>query len=106
MNIYPAEIETVLDAVPGVADLCVVAGPDEERGEVPMAVVVVAEGQDPPTVIAALQAHAETELAGYKRPARYLVEESLPRDDTGKLLRRHVRDALWGDESPFAVSVT
>lgn len=103
VNIYPAEIETVLDVVPGVGDLCVVAGPDEERGEVPMAVVVVADGYEPPAVIAALQAHAETELAGYKRPSRYLVESTLPRDDTGKLLRRHVRDALWGDDSPFAV---
>lgn len=103
VNIYPAEIETVLDAVPGVADLCVVAAPHQERGEVPVAVVVVAQGHDPDEVVAALQAHAETHLAGYKRPTRYLVEPSLPRDDTGKLLRRHVRDALWGDESPFAV---
>lgn len=102
VNVYPAEIETALDPVSGVADLCVVGAPHEERGEVPVAVVVVAEGHDPDQVIAALTAHAAEHVAGYKRPTRYLVEESLPRDDTGKLLRRHVRDALWGAESPFA----
>jgi long-chain acyl-CoA synthetase len=106
VNVYPAEIETVLDAVPGVGDLCVVAGPHEERGEVPVAVVVIAEGFDAAEVVAALEARAAEHLAGYKRPTRYLVEEALPRDDTGKLLRRHVRDALWGDDSPFAVRRT
>lgn len=106
VNVYPAEIETVLDAVPGVGDLCVVAGPHEERGEVPVAVVVIAEGFDAAEVLAALEARAAEHLAGYKRPTRYLVQETLPRDDTGKLLRRHVRDALWGDDSPFAVRRT
>jgi long-chain acyl-CoA synthetase len=106
VNIYPAEIETVLEPVDGVADLCVVSGPDAERGEAPVAVVVVAEGYEPTDVVTALQARAETDLANYKRPTRYLVEETLPRDDTGKLLRRHVRDAIWGDDSPFAVSAS
>ena len=102
VNIYPAEIETELDAVPGVADLCVVGAPHEERGEVPVAVVVLADDVDALEVVAALEAHAAEHVAGYKRPTRYLVEDALPRDDTGKLLRRQVRDRMWGDESPFA----
>jgi long-chain acyl-CoA synthetase len=103
VNVYPAEIETELEVVPGVADLCVVGAPHDERGEIPVAVVVVAEGHDPDAVVAALEARAAEHVAGYKRPTRYFVEASLPRDDTGKLLRRQVRDRMWGDESPFAV---
>jgi len=102
VNVYPAEIETELEAVPGVADLCVVGAPHDEKGEVPVAVVVVADGHDPDAVIAAMEARAAEHVAGYKRPVRYLAEESLPRDDTGKLLRRQVRDRMWGDDSPFA----
>ena len=87
----------------GVADLCVVSGPDEERGEVPVAVVVVAPGHDPATVIAALHARADDQIAAYERPRDAMVWDELPRDETGKLLRRRVRDAIWGDASPFAV---
>ena len=68
VNVYPAVIEAALDGVPGVADLCVVSGPDEERGEVPVAVVVVAPGHDPATVIAALRARADDQIAAYERP--------------------------------------
>ena len=103
VNVYPAEIEAALEGVPGVADLCVVSGPDEERGEVPVAVVVVAPGYDPATVIAALRARADDQIAAYERPRDAIVWDELPRDETGKLLRRHVRDAIWGDSSPFAV---
>ncbi|MFM8302725.1 MAG: AMP-binding protein [Actinomycetota bacterium] len=102
VNVYPAEIETELEMVPGVADLCVVGAPHDERGEIPVAVVVVAAGHAPDAVIAALEARGAEHLAGYKRPARFVVEDSLPRDDTGKLLRRQVRDRMWGDASPFA----
>jgi long-chain acyl-CoA synthetase len=102
VNLYPAEIETELEVVPGVADLCVVGAPHDERGEIPVAVVVVSAGHDPATVVAALEARAAEHVAGYKRPTRYLVEAEVPRDDTGKLLRRQVRDRMWGDESPFA----
>jgi acyl-coenzyme A synthetase/AMP-(fatty) acid ligase len=104
VNVYPAEIETELEQVPGVADLCVVGAPDADRGEVPVAVVVVADDYDADAVIAALQARADETVANYKRPTRYVVEDVLPRDDTGKLLRRQVRDTMWGDDSPFAVS--
>jgi long-chain acyl-CoA synthetase len=104
VNVYPAEIEADLERVPGVADLCVVGAPDPDRGEVPVAVVVIADGHDADAVIAALHAQADETVANYKRPVRYVVETVLPRDDTGKLLRRQVRDTMWGDDSPFAVS--
>jgi long-chain acyl-CoA synthetase len=104
VNVYPAEIETELEQVAGVGDLCVVGAPDAERGEMPVAVVVIADGFDADAVIAALQERADETVAPYKRPTRYVVEDGLPRDDTGKLLRRQVRDTMWGDDSPFAVS--
>ena len=103
VNVYPAVIEAALEGVPGVADLCVVSGPDEERGEVPVAVVVVAPGYDPATVIAALRTRAHDQIAAYERPRDAIAWDELPRDETGKLLRRRVRDAIWGDSSPFAV---
>ena len=65
---------------------------------------MIADGHDADAVIAALQAQADETVASYKRPTRYVVEDALPRDDTGKLLRRQVRDTMWGDDSPFAVS--
>jgi long-chain acyl-CoA synthetase len=103
VNVYPAVIEAALEDVPGVADLCVVGGPDEERGEVPVAVVVVATGHDVEAVTAALRARADDRIAAYEQPRHVVAFDELPRDETGKLLRRHVRDALWGDASPFAV---
>ena len=87
-----------------LALLLFLGAPDSDRGEVPVAVVVIADGHDRDAVITALRAQAEQTVANYKRPVRYLVEAGLPRDDTGKLLRRQVRDAMWGDDSPFAVS--
>jgi long-chain acyl-CoA synthetase len=103
VNVYPAVVEAALDGVPGVADLCVVSGPDEQRGEVPVAVVVVAPGHDVETVEAALRSRANDRLAAYEQPCDVIAWNELPRDETGKLLRRRVRDALWGNASPFAV---
>jgi long-chain acyl-CoA synthetase len=99
VNVYPAEIETVLDGTPGIADLAVVGAPDPERGETIAAFVVVAAGYEPEAAIAQLRAVADEKLAGYRRPRRYLAVPELPRDATGKLLRKDLRDRLW-DRAP------
>ena len=102
VNIYPAEVEGVLATVDGIIDACVVGGPDPERGETVVALVVLGEGADEAAVRAALEARCAEVLAAYKRPRRVLVRSSLPRDATGKLLRRPLREQLWGERSPFA----
>lgn len=108
VNVYPAEIEEALAALPGVRDACVVGGPDELRGETPVAFLVLDRDarRDPSAERAALEtieAACEARLAGYQRPRRLIVRDELPRDPTGKLLRNALRNELWeGRESQFA----
>ncbi|GAA3207822.1 class I adenylate-forming enzyme family protein [Actinocorallia longicatena] len=99
MNIAPAEIEGLLAAHPGVADVAVVGYPDEILGERVCAVVVPAEGAAPELadLVAFLR---ERKIASYKLPERLELREVLPRNPVGKILKREVRaDVLAGKES-------
>jgi acyl-CoA synthetase (AMP-forming)/AMP-acid ligase II len=91
-NIAPAEIEAVLMADPSVGDVAVIGVPDDEWGQRIEAVVVPAPGQsvDPE----ALRALARAKLRSSETPDRIHVLESLPRTETGKLIRRQVRGLL------------
>ena len=82
VNIYPAEIEAALHAMPGVKDCAVFGIPDAEFGEKLMAVVEPADGAvvTPPDVSAYLRAH----LADYKVPKAIEIARNLPREDSGK----------------------
>ena len=91
VNVYPAEIEAALADAPGVADLCAIGVPDEDVGEVLALYVVLAPDADEDTVLATLTRMAEQRLAPYKRPRHLHVVGSVPRDETGKLLRRLLR---------------
>jgi long-chain acyl-CoA synthetase len=104
VNVYPAEVEAVIDGIEGVADVAVVGGPDPERGERVVAFVVPAPGMASKEVVAAVEAACHQRLAGYKRPRRIEVCDEVPRDPTGKLLRARLRDGLWGGRSGFASS--
>ncbi len=92
-NVYPAEVERVLLLHPSVAEVAVIGVPDERWGETVKAVVVPAPGAtvDP----AALIAHCRAHLAGYKRPTSVDVVDALPRNATGKVLRRELREPYW-----------
>jgi long-chain acyl-CoA synthetase len=104
VNIYPAEVEDLLGEVSGVTELCVVAAPDEERGETVAAFVVPAPGVTGEEAKQAVAAAADR-VAGYKRPRRIILsDEPLPRDETGKLLRAALRQQLWDGASGFAAS--
>lgn len=92
-NIYPAEVESVLFAHPGVADVAVIGVPDERWGESVKAVVVCAEGASPSEK--ELLDYCEGKLAGYKRPRSVDFVDSLPRNPTGKLLKRELREPYW-----------
>jgi fatty-acyl-CoA synthase len=80
-NIYPAEVERVLATAPGVAEGAVVGRPDPQWGEVPVAVVVPAEGFD----AAAVLAHFDGRIARFKRPRAVVVVEAMPRTALGKV---------------------
>ena len=91
LNVYPAEIESVLAGIEGVAECAVIGVPDERWGETPAALVGPLPGADlDPAAIAAV---CRENLADYKRP-RYIVlrDEPLPRGMSGKVLKRDLRD--------------
>jgi len=89
-NVFPAEVERVLQAVPGVAEAVVIGRPDPTTGEAVEAVVVAAPGA---TVTEELvRAHCAAHLARYKCPTSVRFVPELPRGLAGKALRRAVRD--------------
>jgi long-chain acyl-CoA synthetase len=93
VNIYPAEIEAALHAIPGVHDCAVFGIPDEEFGEALMAVV---EPQPGVTLdLAAVRAGLKTRLADYKVPKHLEIATDLPREDSGKIFKRRLRDPYW-----------
>ncbi len=93
MNIYPAEIEAVLHAHPDVMDAAVFGVPSDEWGESVHAVIQPKAGHT--IELDALEAHAAEHLAGYKRPRSWEVRDELPRTESGKLLKRLLRDEHW-----------
>jgi long-chain acyl-CoA synthetase len=86
VNVYPAEVEAVLSAVPGVLQLAVFGVPDEQWGQK----VCVAYVTDRAGAEGAMRAAASGHLAPYKRPKAYFATTELPHTATGKLLRRAV----------------
>ncbi|GII91106.1 acyl-CoA synthetase [Sinosporangium siamense] len=98
VNIYPAEIENELMPHPKVADVAVFGIPDDEWGEQIKAVVQPAEGVVPgPELAAELLGSLEGRLAHMKWPKSFDFIETMPRDPSGKLLRRHLRLPYWKD---------
>jgi acyl-CoA synthetase (AMP-forming)/AMP-acid ligase II len=93
MNIYPAEIEAVLHAHPAVMDAGVFGIPSEEWGEQVHAVVQLKEGQT--TTADELVELCRAHLAGYKVPRSLEFRDQLPRTESGKLLKRTLRDEFW-----------
>ncbi|MCC6313503.1 MAG: o-succinylbenzoate--CoA ligase [Thermomicrobiales bacterium] len=91
-NIYPAEVEAALLAMPGVAEAAVVSAPDARWGAIPVAFVVARPGASPTDE--EIERVLATRLAGYKRPKRIEWVDRLPRTASGKVLRRALRERL------------
>ena len=91
-NIYPAEIENVLMAHPKIADAAVIGVPNETWGEVPLAVLVVGEHGE--ITIEELVAHCRESLASFKIPKHLEYVTALPRNPTGKILKKELRASI------------
>lgn len=98
-NVYPAEVENALMAHPDVADVAVVGVPDDRWGEAVKAVVVPMAGAAPDPV--ELIAFCRQRLGGFKCPKSVDFATSLPRNPSGKLLKREIRRPYWGAADRF-----
>jgi long-chain acyl-CoA synthetase len=88
-NVYPREVEEVLLQAPGVSEVAVVGVPDPEWGEIIVAFVVVQQG----SIVSAqdLDTYCLNEIARFKRPKRYELVDSLPKNNYGKVLKTELR---------------
>jgi long-chain acyl-CoA synthetase len=96
VNIYPAEIEGELLTDPRVGDAAVFGIPDDDWGEQIKAVIELAPGVEPSEELGEeILEHVRPRLAKYKWPKTIDFVEALPREPTGKLLKRKLRDPYW-----------
>ena len=96
-NIYPAEVESAVYGHPHVAEVAVIGVPDDTWGEAVKAVVALKPGapRDPADIIA----FAKTRIAGFKAPKTIDFIDALPRNASGKILRRELRDPYWAGKT-------
>ncbi len=96
VNIYPQEIEDLLIIHPGVADVAVIGVPNEEMGEEVKAVIQPLNWADATPLFAAdLRNYCREHLSTLKVPRSIDFVQSLPRQETGKLHKRLIRDRYW-----------
>ncbi len=95
-NIYPAEVENAVFAHPDVADVAVIGVPDEKWGETVKAVVVCQPGASPEPD--AIIAFTKSRIASYKCPKSVDFIDVMPRNPSGKIIRKNMREKYWGDK--------
>jgi long-chain acyl-CoA synthetase len=96
-NIYPAEVENALMSHPSVADAAVIGVPSERWGETVKAIVVAAPGASP--TAEELIEHCRDRVARYKCPTSVDFADALPRNPSGKILKRELREPYWEGRS-------
>ena len=94
-NIYPAEIEAELVKHPAVHDCAVFGIPDDEFGEAVHGVVALRPGET--ATEQELREFLRDRIASYEVPRRIEFRDELPREDSGKLFKRKLRDPFWAE---------
>jgi long-chain acyl-CoA synthetase len=92
-NVYPAEVENVLMSHPGIADVAVIGIPHEKWGETALAVVVKAPGVD--VTEDEIIEFSRERLARFKCPTQVQWIDVLPRNPSGKVLKKDLREPYW-----------
>ena len=92
-NMSSVEIEIALGSHPSVLECAVVAAPDDKRGEVPVAIVVLKP--DMMATASELRAHCRKRLAPNKVPREFVIRDALPKGGTGKILKAELREPFW-----------
>jgi len=92
-NVYPAEVENVLMGHPAIADVAVIGVPHEKWGETAKAIVVKAPDAD--VTEADIIAYAKERLATFKCPTSVDWADMLPRNPSGKVLKKDLREPFW-----------
>lgn len=92
-NVYPAEVESALFGHPAIADVAVIGVPDDKWGEAVKAIVVLKPGAEADA--AGIIAFARERIAAYKAPRSVDFVEALPRNPSGRILKRELRDPYW-----------
>ena len=97
-NVYPAEVENVLYQLPEIAEAAVIGVPDERWGETGLAILAL----KPDTSIDQKRVveHCIERLAKFKVPSDIAIVEALPRNATGKVLKRELRTRFVGEDGP------
>jgi acyl-CoA synthetase (AMP-forming)/AMP-acid ligase II len=96
-NVYPAEVESAIYGHPDVADVAVIGVPDEKWGEAVKAMVVCKPGRTPSQDD--IIAFARTRIANFKAPKSVDFIDALPRNASGKILRRELREPFWAGKA-------
>ncbi|WP_416896603.1 MAG: acyl-CoA synthetase [Minwuia sp.] len=99
-NVYPAEVENVIYRLDDIAEAAVVGLPDDKWGEIGCAVVVLKKGAE--LTADQIIAHCRANLATFKTPKRVEFIQALPRNATGKVLKRTLRDDLAAADARVA----
>jgi malonyl-CoA/methylmalonyl-CoA synthetase len=94
LNVYPAEVEAAVEALPGVAECAVIGVPHPDFGEAVVAVVTAKPGAE--VAEAAVRKALAESLAGFKQPKRVIAVDALPRNAMGKVQKNVLRESHSG----------